>query len=109
MVVCEDIHYDMRRQRVKTMEHEDLVVLLLFPFLLCRVIGTTALLCGVQVNKFRVTGVQTCALPILGQVLPYPAILTNALVPQPTLSLILQNQLGVALDEIGRASCRERV
>ena len=30
----------------------------------------------------------------------YPAILTNALVPQPTLSSILQNQLGVALDAL---------
>ena len=33
-VVCEDIHiedYDKRRHRVKTMEREDLVVLL-FPF-----------------------------------------------------------------------------
>ena len=53
MVVCEDIHiedYDMRRHRMKTMEREDLVVLL-FPFLLCWVIGTAALLSGVQVNK----------------------------------------------------------
>ena len=36
-VVCEDIHiedYDKRRHRMKTMEREDLVVLL-FPFLLC--------------------------------------------------------------------------
>ena len=36
-VICEAIHvedYDMRRHRVKTMEHEDLVVLL-FRFLLC--------------------------------------------------------------------------
>ena len=32
--------------------------------------------------------------------LRYPAILTNALVPQPTLSSILQNQLGVALDAL---------
>ena len=30
----------------------------------------------------------------------YPAILTNTLVPQPRLSSILQNQLGVALDEL---------
>ena len=30
----------------------------------------------------------------------YPAILTNTLVPQPGLSLILQNQLGVALDAL---------
>ena len=30
----------------------------------------------------------------------YPAILTNALVPQPTLLSILQNQLGVALDAL---------
>ena len=28
----------------------------------------------------------------------YPAILTNTLVPQPSLLAILQNQLGVALD-----------
>ena len=35
-----------------------------------------------------------------GHYLRYPAILTNALVPQPTLSLILQNQLGVALDAL---------
>ena len=59
MVVYEDIHiedYDMRRHRVKTMEREDLVVSL-FPFLLCWVIGTTVLLSGVQVNKFRVTEV----------------------------------------------------
>ena len=50
MVVCEDIHiedYDMRRHRVKTMEREDLVVSL-FPFLLCWVIGTTVLLSGVS-------------------------------------------------------------
>ena len=32
--------------------------------------------------------------------LRYPAILTNALVPQPTLSSILQNQQGVALDAL---------
>ena len=38
------------------MEREDLVVSL-FPFLLCRVIGTTTLLSGVQVNKVRVTKV----------------------------------------------------
>ena len=38
------------------MEREDLVVLL-FPFLLCCVIGTTALLSRVQVNKVRVTEV----------------------------------------------------
>ena len=59
MVVYEDIHiedYDMRRHWVKTMEREDLVVSL-FPFLLCWVIGTTALLSGVQVNKVRVTEV----------------------------------------------------
>ena len=30
----------------------------------------------------------------------YPAILTNALVPQPTFSSILQIQLGVALDAL---------
>src|SRR3954470_6068411 len=30
----------------------------------------------------------------------YPAILTNTLVPQPNLSSILQNQLGVALDAL---------
>ena len=30
----------------------------------------------------------------------YPAILTNTLVPQPGLSSILQNQLGVALDAL---------
>ena len=30
----------------------------------------------------------------------YPAILTNTLVPQPGLSPILQNQLGVALDAL---------
>ena len=30
----------------------------------------------------------------------YPAILTNALVPQPGLSSILQNQLVVALDAL---------
>ena len=59
MVVCEAIHvedYDIRRHRMKTMEHEDLVVSL-FPFLLCSVIGTTILLSGVQVNKVRVTDV----------------------------------------------------
>ena len=59
MVVCEDIHikdYDMRRHRVKTMEREDLVVSL-FPFLLCSIVGTTTLLSGVQVNKVRVTEV----------------------------------------------------
>ena len=59
MVVCEDIHiedYDMRRHWVKTMEREDLVVSL-FPFLLCWVIGTIVPLCGVQVNKVRVTNV----------------------------------------------------
>ena len=59
MVVCEDIHiedYDMRRHLVKTMEREDLVVSL-FPFLLCWVIGTTVLLSGVQVNKVRMTEV----------------------------------------------------
>ena len=38
------------------MEHEDLVVLL-FPSLLCLVIGTTVLLSGVPVNKVRVTEV----------------------------------------------------
>ena len=46
MVVCEDIHiedYDKRIHHVKTMEREDLVVSL-FPFLLCRFIGTTVLL-----------------------------------------------------------------
>ena len=36
----------------------------------------------------------------------YPAILTNALVPQPTLSSILQNQLGVALDALTVSSHR---
>ena len=46
----------MRRHYVKTMEREDCVVSL-FPFLLCLVIGTTALLSGVQVNKVRVTKV----------------------------------------------------
>ena len=59
MVVCEAIHvedYDMRRHWVKTMEREDCVVLL-FPFLLCWVIGTTILLIGVPVNKVRVTEV----------------------------------------------------
>ena len=59
MVVYEDIHiedYDTRRHWVKTMEREDLVVSL-FPFLICWVIGTTALLSGVQVNKVRVTEV----------------------------------------------------
>ena len=59
MVVCEDIHiedYDKRTHRVKTMEREDLVVSL-FPFLLCWVIGTTVLLSGVQVNKVRMTEV----------------------------------------------------
>ena len=59
MVVCEAIHvedYDMRRHRVKTIEREDLVVSL-FPFLLCSVIGTTVLLSGVPVNKVRVTEV----------------------------------------------------
>ena len=59
MVVCEDIHiedYDKRRHRVKTMEHEDLVVSL-FPFLLCSVVGTAVLLSGVPVNKVRVTEV----------------------------------------------------
>ena len=30
----------------------------------------------------------------------YPAILTNTLVPQPGLSSILQNELGVALDTL---------
>ena len=30
----------------------------------------------------------------------YPAILTNTLVPQPGLSSVLQNQLGVALDAL---------
>ena len=30
----------------------------------------------------------------------YPTILTNTLVPQPSLSSILQNQLGVALDAL---------
>ena len=33
----------------------------------------------------------------------YPAILTNRLVPQPGLSSILQNQLGVALDALTEA------
>ena len=59
MVVCEKIHiedYDMRRHRMKTMERGDLVVLV-FPFLLCWVIGTTVLLSGVQVNKVRVIDV----------------------------------------------------
>ena len=59
MVVCEDIHiedYDKRRHCVKTMEREDLVVSL-FPFLLCWVVGTTVLLSGVPVNKVRVTEV----------------------------------------------------
>ena len=59
MVVCEANHvedYDLRRQCLMTMEHEDLVVSL-FPFLLCRVIGTIVLLSGVQVNKVRVTEV----------------------------------------------------
>ena len=58
-VVCEDIHiedYDKRRHCVKTMEREDLVVSL-FHFLLCWVIGTTVLLSGVPVNKVRVTEV----------------------------------------------------
>ena len=32
----------------------------------------------------------------------YPAILTNTLVPQPGLTSILQNQLGVALDALTR-------
>ena len=30
----------------------------------------------------------------------YPAILTNTLVPQPGVSSIIQNQLGVALDAL---------
>ena len=54
-----DIHiedYDRRRYWVKTMEREDWVVLL-FPFLLNWVIGTTVLLSGVQVNSVRVTEV----------------------------------------------------
>ena len=34
----------------------------------------------------------------------YPAILTNTLVPQPGLSSILQNQLGVALDALTQAN-----
>ena len=66
MVVCEDIHiedYDMRRHWAKTMEREDCVVLL-FPFLLCWVIGTTVLLSGVQVNKVRVTEVMLNANPM---------------------------------------------
>ena len=53
MVVCEDIHiedYDKRRHCMKTLEREELVVLL-FPFLLCWVIGTTILLSGVQENQ----------------------------------------------------------
>ena len=59
MVVSEDIHiedYDMRRHSVKIMEREDLVVSL-FPFLLCWVIGAIVLLSGVPVNKVRVTEV----------------------------------------------------
>ena len=59
MVGYDDIHiedYDRRRQWVKIMEREDLVVSL-FPFLLCWVIGTTVLLSGVPVNKVRVTEV----------------------------------------------------
>ena len=55
----EHIHiedYDKRRHWVKTMKREDLVVSL-FPFLLCWVIGTTVLLSGVPVNKVRVTEV----------------------------------------------------
>ena len=59
MVVREAIHgedYDMRRHRMKTLEHEDLVVSL-FPFLPCCVIGTTVLLSGVPVNKVSVTEV----------------------------------------------------
>ena len=35
-----------------------------------------------------------------GHYVCYPAILTNALVPQPNLSSILQNQLGVELDAL---------
>ena len=36
----------------------------------------------------------------------YPAILTNTLVPRPSLSSILQNQLGVALDALtARMKC----
>ena len=34
----------------------------------------------------------------------YPAILTNTLVPQPGLSPILQNQLGVALDALTKGN-----
>ena len=37
----------------------------------------------------------------------YPAILTNTLVPQPSLSLILQNQLGVALDALTDVCCHQ--
>ena len=36
----------------------------------------------------------------LMKTIPYPAILTNTLVPQLGLSSILQNQLGVALDAL---------
>ena len=46
----------MKIFRLKTMERKDLVVSL-FPFLLCRVIGTTVLLNGVPVNKVRMTEV----------------------------------------------------
>src|SRR3954469_14252709 len=66
MVVHEDIHiedYAMRRHSVKTMEREDLVVSL-FAFLLCCVIGTTVLLSGVQVNTVRMTEVMLNSNPM---------------------------------------------
>ena len=51
-------------------------------------------------KKINLTPGVTVASLHRGVTLRYPAILTNALVPQPTLSSILQNQLGVALDAL---------
>src|SRR5438270_11944645 len=74
------------------------------------------------IRDLTVTGVQTCALPILaigGPEEPQTRLrsmlgqdLTEALIPEPVevdLSSANETAVGDAVAEIGRASCRERV
>src|SRR5690606_40547243 len=86
------------------------------------------------IRDFHVTGVQTCALPILFRVLPCvslltcslhlcaqddvtylnpPQVIADMLLAKPTPMVSINNKgtwmLLMEYEEIGRASCRERV